>query len=115
VTSFGPAGDVTDNYTAIMRERGWTWDDLADDFERQAQQSSLDGGASALSMARWARANADAGRERREAAEDPLRPDPPAPDHATPDPKKRTAVPKGAPARRDSAVAVTPAGVTGGN
>lgn len=59
-------GDVTDNYVRLMAERGWSWDDLADEFDRQAAgpPMPLDRGASARGMARWARSNAEAGRVR---------------------------------------------------
>lgn len=69
-------GDVTANYVEIMAERGWSWDDLADEFERQADgpPRPLDGGANARGMAAWARQQGDAGRaaeQRRAAAEQP--------------------------------------------
>ena len=93
-------GDVSANYLALMQQRGWTWDDLADQFDRDAAEGrALDGGRNARNMAAWARSNADAGRERREAAEDPQRRDP-RPDVASPTPGKRTAVPPPAPSRR---------------
>ncbi len=108
----GPAGDVTANYLALMREQGLTWDDLADQFDRDAAQGrALDGGANARRMAAWARSNAEAGAARRADAEDPARPAPPAPEHATPQRPTRTAVPRKPPAKRGgstSARAVTP-------
>lgn len=60
-------GDVSGNYTALMRERGWSWGDLADEFERQAAQPALDGGAGPRRLARWARTQAEAAVERRAA------------------------------------------------
>lgn len=97
--SIGPPDDVTANYLEVMRDRGWSWHDLADDFARQALQPSLDRGASARSLERWARTNGDAAVERRAAADDPTRPDPPAPEHAAPGPPKRGAVPPRLPRR----------------
>lgn len=94
----GPAADVTDNYVQLMRERGWSWDDLADDFLRQAESPSLDRGQNALAMARWARSNADAAKARRDAADDPTEADP-LPAVADPDPAKRTATPPRLPRR----------------
>jgi len=95
-------GDVSANYLALMQQRGWTWDDLADQFDRDAAEGrALDGGRNARNMAAWARSNADAGRERREAAEDPQRRDP-RPDVASPTPGKRAAVPPPAPSRRST-------------
>lgn len=90
----GPAGDVTANYEQIMRERGWTWGELADDFGRQAAEGrALDGGASMRGLERWARSHDVAGRLRA-AADEQHRPDaapPPAdPQRAQP---PRTAVP----------------------
>jgi hypothetical protein len=90
-----PGGDVTGNYMQVMRERGWSWDDLADDFDRQAQQPALDGGAAAERMARWARSNATAGRLR-EAGTPPDEP----PRDAEPVPPKRNTVPRRPPERR---------------
>ena len=90
--------DVTGNYVALMRERGWNWGDLADQFERDANDGrALDGGANARRMARWARSQEQAGQERRRAAETEQRE--PRPDEATPDPRKRTAVPQPKPRR----------------
>jgi hypothetical protein len=86
-------GDVAGNYTALMRERGWTWDDLADDFARQATQTALDGGEAMRRMERWARSCAEAGRLRREQA------DPAPPQDPRPAPPQRTATPP-RPARR---------------
>lgn len=95
----GPA-DVTDNYVQLMRERGMTWGDLADQFDRDAAAGrALDGGANARRMARWARTQEQAAAERRAAHADPERPDPPAPEHADPEPPKRTAVPPSRPRR----------------
>lgn len=99
----GPAGDVTANYLDLMRERGWSWGDLAAQFDRDAAAGrALDGGANARYMAAWARSNEEAGRERRAAADDPDRPDPPAPEHATPTPPARTVTPPAAPSKRRS-------------
>jgi hypothetical protein len=98
----GPTGDVTANYLAIMAERGQTWDDLADEFTREAAAGrALDGGANARRMAAWARSQAEAGRERQAAHEDPQQREP-RPDEATPDPRKRTAVPPPKPRRTGS-------------
>jgi hypothetical protein len=80
--------DTTANYVALMRERGWTWRDLADEFDRQATSPALDGGAAARSMARWARTEEEAARERREHTEPEREPQDPRPE-----PPKRTAVP----------------------
>jgi hypothetical protein len=106
----GPA-DVTGNYVALMRERGWSWGDLADDFARQAEQPALDGGVNARHMERWARSNAEAGRERREhqAPEQPPvdpRREPPRRTATPPKPARRTA--KAAPRKRTG----RPAGAT---
>lgn len=88
----GPAGDVTANYLDLMRERGWSWGDLAAQFDRDAATGrALDGGANARRMARWARTHEQAGRERQRTAVTEERE--PRPDEATPDPRKRTAVP----------------------
>lgn len=107
----GPAGDVTANYLEIMRERGMTWGDLADQFDRDAVDGkALDGGANARRMAVWARSQEEAGRERREAADDPSRPDPGAPDHATPTPPARTVTPRTAPAKRATGATASGAG-----
>jgi hypothetical protein len=90
--------DVTGNYEALMEERGWTWRDLADQFDRDAAAGrALDGGANSRSMARWARAHEQAAAARRQAAEEQQRE--PRPDEATPDPRKRTAVPPAKPRR----------------
>lgn len=89
-----PDGEVLGNYAAIMRERGWSWGDLADDLERQAQQPALDGGANPRRMARWARTQQEAADRRAEAQpEQPVDPRPPA------DEPKRTAVPARPPRR----------------
>jgi hypothetical protein len=106
----GPA-DVTGNYLAVMRETGQSWDDLADQFDRDAELPALDGGAGARRMARWARSNADAGRERREhqAPEQPPvdpRPEPPRRTATPPRPTRRTA--KAQPRKRPG----RPAGAT---
>jgi hypothetical protein len=87
-------GDVSGNYLQMMRERGWNFADLADEFDRQAQQPSLDGGVGAQRMARWARSQQEAA-DRRAAAEpdQPVDPRPPA------DAPQRTAVPPRAPRR----------------
>lgn len=92
-------GDVTANYMQIMRDRGWSWTELADDFERQARQPALDGGVGMRSLERWARSEAAAA-ELRAATSPTGRPedapppvDPrsaPAPRKVVP-PKKRTA------------------------
>lgn len=66
VTDIGDG--VTGNYVQLMRERGWGWEDLAADFERQAEQPQMDGGAVMRRMARWARSNAEAGQLRAAAA-----------------------------------------------
>ena len=79
--------DTTGNYVALMRERGWSWGDLADEFDRQATSPSLDGGAAARNMARWARSNDEAARARREQAPDTPPVDP------RPEPPRRTATP----------------------
>jgi hypothetical protein len=90
----GPAGDVTANYMQLMRERGLSWGDLADQFDRDAADGrALDGGANARRMAAWARSQDEASQERRAAADDPDRPDPGAPEHAVPHPPARTTVP----------------------
>lgn len=89
-----PDGDVTGNYSELMRERGWDHGDLADHFARQATQAQLDGGASFLRLERWARSEHEAGRlrsaadEQRTPGEPPLRPD-----DAQPNPDPRKAVP----------------------
>jgi membrane-bound lytic murein transglycosylase B len=84
--------DVTGNYAALMRERGWTWEDLAGQFERDANDGrALDGGANARRMARWARSHAEAGQARQQTAATEERE--PRPDEATPDPRRRTTVP----------------------
>lgn len=87
-------GDVTDNYVQLMRERGWSWDDLADEFERQAvgPPLPLDRGVVARGMARWARTQAEAGQARREAQTDPGAPEV-RPDDAAPAPPPRKVVP----------------------
>lgn len=59
---------VTGNYVQLMRERGWGWEELAADFEQQAEQPQMDGGAVMRRMARWARTNAEAGQLRAAAA-----------------------------------------------
>lgn len=90
----GPDSDVTGNYTQIMAERGWSFDDLADDFARQASEGrALDGGASMRGLERWARSQAVAGRLRAQA--DPAgRPeDAPPPVDPQREPPKRTTVP----------------------
>ena len=93
----GPDGDVTANYLALMRERGQTWDDLADQFARDAASGrALDRGENALRMERWARSQADAGRERQRAAETEQRE--PRPDAPEAEPPRRTVTP--APKRR---------------
>jgi len=81
-------GDTTANYVALMRERGWNWGDLADEFDRQALSPALDGGANARSMARWARSEDEAARQRREALTPEREPQDPRPE-----PPKRTAIP----------------------
>jgi hypothetical protein len=94
-----PAPDGAANYLQVMRERGWTFGELADDFARQAQQPSLDGGAGYRSLERWARTQAAAA-ELRAAASPTGRPEdapPPVDPQRTPTPrttvppKKRTA------------------------
>jgi hypothetical protein len=102
----GPA-DVTGNYLALMRERGWSWDDLADDFARQAAQPALDGGANSRHMERWARSNADAARaraeqpaERREEPPQDPRPAPPKRTATAPRPARRAAARTPKPRRR---------------
>lgn len=87
-------GDVSANYLALMRERGWSFGDLADDFDRQAGQASLDGGVGARRMARWARSQQEAADRRSEAQpEQPIDPRPPT------DEPQRTAVPPRNPRR----------------
>lgn len=81
-------GDTSGNYLALMRERGWSWSDLADEFDRQAQQPALDGGANARGMARWARDQAAAAAARAEAPEPDREPQDPRRE-----PPRRTAVP----------------------
>ena len=93
-----PVGDVTENYLQMMRERGWTFDDLADHFRRQSESPQLDGGAADRNLERWARSLADAARGRREAAA-PEQP----PVDPRPEPPKRTATPP--PKRRAGATA----------
>jgi hypothetical protein len=86
VTDIGDG--VTGNYVQLMRDRGWGWEELAADFERQAQQPQMDGGEVMRRMARWARTNAEAGQLRAAAAvtlDDVL----PAPQQATSDPPRR--------------------------
>ena len=91
-------GDVTANYLEVMQQRGWTWDDLADQFDRDAAAGrALDRGANARQMARWARSQAEAGRERQRAADTEQRE--PRPDDAVPDAPRRTAVPPARPRR----------------
>jgi hypothetical protein len=94
-------GDVTANHMQRMRDNGWTWTDLADDFARQAQQPALDGGAGPRALERWARSEAAAA-ELRAASSPTGRPEnapppqdpraaPPRRDAVPRDPKKRTA------------------------
>jgi hypothetical protein len=92
-------GDVTANYMQIMRERGWSWSELADDLARQAQQPALDGGAAARSLERWARGEAAAA-DLRAASSPTGRPeDAPPPQDPQRGPAKRTTVPRD-PAKR---------------
>jgi hypothetical protein len=87
-------GDVTANYMQIMRDRGWSWSELADDFHRQAQQSALDGGVGMLALERWARSEAAAA-ELRAATSPTGRPeDAPPPIDPKREPPKRTATPR---------------------
>jgi len=89
-----PDGDVTGNYTQIMRERGWSFHDLADEFARQAEQPALDGGAGPRHLERWARSQAAAA-DLRAAADTAARPaDAPPPVDPKREPPKRTAVPR---------------------
>jgi hypothetical protein len=90
--------DVTGNYLALMRERGWNWRDLADDLDRQAAQPSLDGGVATRRVARWARSQQEAATERQAAHADPAAPEP-RPDDATPDRPRRHATPPRSPRR----------------
>jgi len=86
----GPGDDVTANYLQVMRERGWSFADLADDFARQAQQPALDGGAGYASLERWARSQAAAADLRAAAAPD-VRPEnapPPVDPRSAPTPRK---------------------------
>jgi hypothetical protein len=91
----GP-GDVTGNYEELMAERGWTWGDLADDFDRQAAAPALDGGENARGMARWARDREAAARARAE-QDDERRGLPPQ--DPRPEPPRRTAAPPRPPRR----------------
>lgn len=92
-------GDVQGNYMQVMRERGWSWSELADDFARQAQQPALDGGVGMRSLERWARGEAVAA-ELRAASSPTGRPaDAPPPVDPKREPPKRTAVPRD-PAKR---------------
>jgi hypothetical protein len=88
-------GDVTANYLQIMRERNLSFSDMADEFARQAEQPSLDGGAGFRPLERWARTEAAAAELRAAAAAAAARPDNTAPPV---DPKreqpKRTTVPR---------------------
>jgi hypothetical protein len=87
-------GDVTGNYLQIMRERGWSWSELADDFARQAQQPALDGGVGARQLERWARGEAAAA-ELRAATSPTGRPeDAPPPVDPKREQPKRTATPR---------------------
>ena len=94
-----PGGDVTANYLQIMRDRGWSFGDLADDFARQAQQPSLDGGAGARSLERWARGQAAAAELRAAAAPDVRPEDAPPPIDPQREQPKRTATPPRKPTR----------------
>lgn len=91
--------DVTANYLRLMAERGWTFDDLADEFDRQAAgpPPHLDGGAGTRHLAEWARREAAAERRRQAGAESPARDL--RPDQATPEPPRRTTT-AGRPGRR---------------
>jgi hypothetical protein len=94
-----PVPDGADNYLQVMRERGWTFGDLADDLARQSRQPALDGGTGYAQLERWARTE-QAAADLRAAASPDVRPedapppvDPqraPTPRTVTP-PKKRTA------------------------
>jgi len=54
--------DAQANYRAVREERGWTWIQMAEDFERQAEATALpDRGYLRLGM--WARAEAIAAGE----------------------------------------------------
>jgi hypothetical protein len=94
-------GDVTANYMQIMRERGWSWSDLADDFARQAATSPppLDGGVGVRSLERWARGEAAAAELRAAAAPDVRPEDAPPPQDPQREQPKRTATPPRKPAR----------------
>jgi hypothetical protein len=94
-------GDVQGNYMQIMRDRGWTWSELADDFARQAASTPppLDGGVGMQRLERWARGEAVAA-ELRAASSPTGRPeDAPPPIDPKREPPKRTAVPRD-PAKR---------------
>jgi hypothetical protein len=92
----GPIGDVAENYTQIMRDRGWGWGDLADDFARQAATGrALDGGASMRGLERWARSQEVAARLRAEADPEQRPEDAPPPADPQRGPKPRTTVPPG--------------------
>jgi hypothetical protein len=95
----GPDGDVTGNYTAMMRERGWSFHDLADEFARQAEQPAMDGGAGPKYLERWARSEAAAA-DLRAAADERHRPDDaPPPVDPRREPPKRHATPPRPPRR----------------
>jgi hypothetical protein len=90
--------DSAANYLQVMRERGWTFGDLADEFARQARQPSLDGGQGYASLERWARTQqaaadlrAAAATTRPEDAPPPVDPQRAPTPRTTVPPKKRTA------------------------
>lgn len=86
---------VTANYMQLMRERGWSWTELADDFARQADQPALDGGVGVRSLERWARGEAVAA-ELRAASSPTGRPEdaPPPQDPRSAPPNRKTVPPK---------------------
>lgn len=93
-------GELADNYRQIMRERGWSWDDLADDFARQSQQPALDGGAGPRHLERWARQHAVAADLRSTTSPTGRPEDAPPPVDPKREPPKRTAVPPRKPTRQ---------------
>lgn len=76
--------DLQANYRAIRAERGWSWEDLADDLERQAAPLPSKHAFPYQLLSRWARA---------EAAADPAQREGTTPQTATPKPKRTTQQP----------------------
>ncbi|SDG95355.1 hypothetical protein [Klenkia brasiliensis] len=87
--------DVQANYRTVRTQRGWTWIELAEDFERQAEATVVpDRGY--LRLAMWARAEAiDAGEVNGTAEREGTTPTPPGRSR----PGKRTTKAQPAPQR----------------